>query len=197
LRIPLRSFRWFRTGFFKSESRRIQAISPACGFRAVIKDVTKMCIAAAAEYFHSLHRMAPVFFLPDIFPRKRRIKAGPSGSRIILGVGAEQCVAAADTSIYPLLMVIPVLARKGFFCSFQARNPELLGTQLFFPFHLRFDNFFRHNVSLEKYVCLHTESVYPNSRNRRRASDVQLQDIAILELMSPFDHLSLVFHGML
>src|ERR1700685_222469 len=104
-----------------------------------------MRAAAAARHLRPLRPITPVYRVLDLAFILRGEEAGPSASRVELGLGIEQLIAAADTEINALVMEIPVLAGKCPFGAFLARDFVLLGGQELFPFLVGLDDLLGHN----------------------------------------------------
>jgi hypothetical protein len=80
--------------------------------------------------------------------RDRLIEARPSGARLELGVGAEQRVAAADTSIHALVVILGVQVLERPLGALFARDLVLFRSQFLAPFLIRLDDFIYHHESL-------------------------------------------------
>ena len=78
----------------------------------------------------------------------RRVEARPSGARLELRIGAEQRVAAADTSIETLVVILGVLVLERALGALFARDLVLFRGQLLAPFRVRLDNLIYHDESL-------------------------------------------------
>src|SRR5271165_2612111 len=105
-----------------------------------------MRAAAAACHLRPHHPVTPVHGVLDLALVLGGVKAWPSASRVELGLGVEQLVAAADTEINALVMEIPVLAGECALGAFFARDLVLLGSQQLSPFLVGPDDLFGHLV---------------------------------------------------
>ncbi len=106
--------------------------------------MAEMSVAAAAKHFNAAHAVFVVFFGRDTFLANRLIKTRPTAAGFVLGVGAEQLLAAADARVRsrPLLRV--VLSCKWRLRSALTRYAKLIVTQFRAPLGVALVNLFRH-----------------------------------------------------
>src|SRR5258708_263887 len=102
----------------------------------------QMGIALAALHFGARHAETAVGILGDVLLGDGSPEAGPAGARLELGIGAEQCIVAADTAVETLVVQLVIFAGEGRLSPFFAGNRELLGGELVLPFFVAFDYFF-------------------------------------------------------
>jgi hypothetical protein len=72
-------------------------------------------------------------------------EGGPAGTGIKFAVGIEQGRSAADATVYPSIVTIPIFAGKGAFGALLSANLVLLRCQLFLPFLFGFRNLAGHD----------------------------------------------------
>ena len=96
--------------------------------------MAKMGAALAAGDFGAQHLVAAILVLGNAFSRYRRGKAGPAAAGVEFGGGGEQDFVAADATIEPIFMAIPVVAGEGSFGAFLAGDMELHFAELRAPF---------------------------------------------------------------
>src|SRR5580658_2290738 len=80
--------------FGEVERRRVHAETQARRIGTVVEDVAEMRSAAAAHHFRSHHSVAAIGFLDDFALIEWSVKAWPSATRIVFGIGGEQLVPA-------------------------------------------------------------------------------------------------------
>jgi len=102
--------------------------------------VAQVGVALGAQNFGALHQEAVVGFGGDVLFRRGRRETGPSAAGIELLVGAEQFGTAADTTIHPGLVIVPVPSGKCALGALFTRHGELLGRQFALPFGIAFYN---------------------------------------------------------
>ena len=86
--------------------------------------------------------MGRVGFFANVRGVKGFKVAGPTATRVELGVGSEERRAATNATINACLLGVPVAAGKWSLGAFQARDGEFLGAQKFLPFRCGFLDFF-------------------------------------------------------
>ena len=104
--------------------------------------MAEVSIAAAAKDFCATHEEGPVALGDEGIFLDRIPKTGPACAGLKFLGGGEEGLAAADAVVSSLFFVVPVLACEGPFGAFLAGDFELLGSELLFPFLIRFGNFF-------------------------------------------------------
>src|SRR6266542_2066845 len=72
--------------FVQIEYDGINAVAQLCRLRAIVEDVSEMCIATGTENLGSHHSMAGINSGAHIFLRARRREAGPTAPRVKLVV---------------------------------------------------------------------------------------------------------------
>ena len=106
----------------------------------------EMRATAGAVDFGAAREQAIVCFGADVTFDHGLKETWPAGAGIKFGVGSEQVEIAGDTPIQPRLMIVPIgSAERPFGASF-ARDPVLLGRELFLPFGLGFDDFLHGHI---------------------------------------------------
>src|ERR1700757_4182856 len=103
--------------------------------------MTEMPIAERAIDCVADGPQGSVAFRTNIFLGNRCPETWPAGSRLELGLGAEQSIVTANAAVHPLLMLVPVPAGEGDFGIGMARDVELIGRKLLFPLLLCLHNF--------------------------------------------------------
>ena len=106
----------------------------------------EMAAAVGTRDLDAHHAVGGIAVFIDGLGIGGREEARPAGAGIIFGVGSEQVEIAGDTPIQPRLMIVPIgSAERPFGASF-ARDPVLLGRELFLPFGLGFDDFLHGHI---------------------------------------------------
>jgi hypothetical protein len=116
--------------------------------RAVVEDVTEMCVALRARYFDAAHAVAPVLMLLDIPAGRRLVEARPASARVELRARLEEPRIAADAPISALAVLVPVGAREGALGSLLSRHTELLRRELTGPLLIGLFEFVRHEMKI-------------------------------------------------
>src|SRR4051794_2425567 len=73
---------------------RVDAVAESGRRWAVGEDVAEVAATAAACDLGPGHEVAPVLVLGDLIRADRPVEAGPAGSRVELGIGREELLAA-------------------------------------------------------------------------------------------------------
>ena len=102
-------FRGFGTALFFAElhCRRVHAVPQPGWLWPVIENMAEMGVASAADDLGPFHEQRIVRHFRNIFRGNRFPEAWPSSPRFILLFRTEQIVAAADTAVDALFMIIP------------------------------------------------------------------------------------------
>src|SRR3989304_10248539 len=116
-----------------------------CRRRTVIKEVTEVGVALAAQHLVSSHAKAVISAGSHGFVRNCGPEARPPSTGVELGVRAEYIVAATDALVGPFLMQVPVLTCEGHFCPFLPGHIILIFTELLSPFFLGLHNLIGHS----------------------------------------------------
>lgn len=87
------------SGGLEVECQGVDAIALATRWRAVIENVPKVGVAAAAAHFDAVHAVAVVGMLINCIRRACLTEAGPAATRFEFGAGIEQVAVAAHTGI--------------------------------------------------------------------------------------------------
>src|SRR5208337_617491 len=116
-----------------------------------VKDVAQMGLALIAHDLHPLHAMAGIGHFADSLAIDRFPETRPAGAGIELGLGIEQRCAAADATIGPVFMAIPIVTAERRFRSLATRHVELLGRKPFSPLLVAHRQFV---VGLEDFTLL-------------------------------------------
>src|SRR5438477_3438858 len=122
----------------KIERGRVHAIAQAAWLRAVREDVAQVRIALSAQRFHAPHSVAGVLFRAYVARINRSIKARPAGPRLELRIRLEQLRAAARASVQARVVVVPILAAKGWLRAFLPSHVILVRRQFLAPFLVGF-----------------------------------------------------------
>src|SRR5690349_734942 len=160
-----------------------------------------MSVATAAEDFSAPHSILVIFFRRHAALSDRLIKAGPTAAGFVLGLRAEQLLAATDAGVGSLLLLRVVPSCEWRFGSALSCHTELLVGQLRSPLGFTLVNLFGHK-SLNQIRCATAEfdSVWRSHGALERVPDAQ--DRALFEVSSedlhsdrqPFCRLS-TWHG--
>jgi hypothetical protein len=126
---------------FELQADRIDAIPKACGWGAVGKDVTQMCIALRTPYFGSDHAMGGVANLDHIRTIEWFEEARPSTSGLKLGTGFKQRQVAANTAEHTDSFFVQKSSAPWWLRSGESRHLESFWTQLSSPLGIRFFDF--------------------------------------------------------
>jgi hypothetical protein len=102
-----------------------------------------MGVTLAAHHLDPAHAVAVIGFGFDVFFAHRRVETRPAGAGIELSGRAEQLVAAADTPVGAIFVVVPIGAGERALGAFLARDRELLVGQLLFPLVVGFFDLIR------------------------------------------------------
>src|SRR5881397_760281 len=97
-------------------------------------------------HFDTAHAIAVVSFRLDVAPRHRVGEARPTGSRVELRGAVEERLAAADTAVNAILMVVPVRAGEGALGALFTGYVILVGRQLLLPLLFGLPNVLRHGL---------------------------------------------------
>src|SRR5690348_8456833 len=111
---------------------------------AVVEDVAEVGVAVLADDLGAAHEEAVVRPQFDVLEVGRLGEAGPAGAGVELGVRGEELGAAADTSVHPVGLLVPVGAGEGALGPGVAGHLVLLGRQLLAPLLLGFLDLRRH-----------------------------------------------------
>lgn len=103
----------------------------------------QVSIAAAAVHGRAAHSERLILHQLNILFGQRLPETRPACTGFKLCLGAEQRSAAADATVNPVLVHVPVLARERAFGAFMARHLELLGGKLAAPFVIALHHFRR------------------------------------------------------
>ena len=122
--------------FDELQCRRIDAVTHACGRRAVIENVTQVCIASRAEHFCASHAEAIVLFQSYIQVGDGLEVAWPACSRMELGCCFEEVCPAADTLIYTRFSDIVESACERPLRALVGSYSVLLGSQHLLPLRI-------------------------------------------------------------
>src|SRR5579863_448400 len=133
--------------------------------------MAEMGSASITEDLGSSHESAFVYFGPDPLRGERLPEAGPSCSRVELGVGAEEGISAADTLIGTALLAIVIGSSKSPLRSFFTGDSVLLRRQPLFPFLVGFHIVVGHNPSSPPVTTRHKPPA-PRRPGRARSSRV-------------------------
>jgi hypothetical protein len=125
---------------------RVHTVAQAGRLRTIFENMANMRAAAVAHHFGPMHAVAAVDGGLDLLFLERGIKARPTASGVILGLGAEKLVPAADAQIHALVVEVPVAAGKSVLGAFLPGNRELLGGKKFAPFFVGFFDFLAHHA---------------------------------------------------
>src|ERR1035437_182280 len=106
--------------------------------------MAEMGVAALAETFGALHAMAGVRRSGDIGGVKRAGEAWPAAAGIEFVSRVEQRSAAADATVYALVVAVPIFACEGCFGAFFLRHMVLPWRKLCAPFGFRLEDFRYH-----------------------------------------------------
>ena len=128
------------------ERSRVHAVTQMRGRWAILENMAEMRAAAVAHHLGPAHAVGVVRGGLDLFFLERGVKARPTASGVILGVGAEKLVPAAYAEIHALVVEVPITAGKGALGSFLPGNRELLGGKKFAPFFVGFLDFLAHHA---------------------------------------------------
>src|SRR5579864_8114647 len=106
------------------------------GFRSVVEDVAEVRVALGASDCGPKHAEHGVPNLAHVFGGNGSPEAGPAGSGIKLGVGAEKRIVAADAAINSFFVQVPILAGEchlgvGVAGDFESATGKLLAPLLF------------------------------------------------------------------
>lgn len=112
----------------------VDAITLACWWRPVGKNVTEVGITVAAEQFYPAHAVTVVSPLHDIGFLELRMKTRPPATGIEFALGTEQRMSATDTVVNTVLPVPFILAAERRFGAGHAGYTELFRRQRFAPF---------------------------------------------------------------
>ena len=130
-------FRGIVSFLVELQCRRIDAVTLACGRRAVIENVPQVCIASRAEHFCSPHAEAIVLFQSYIQIGDGIEVAWPARSRMELGRCFEEVCPAADALIYARFTDIIESACKRPLRALVGSYTVLLGSQHLLPLRIR------------------------------------------------------------
>jgi hypothetical protein len=125
---------------------RVHTVTQAGRLRTIFENMAKMGAAAVAHHLGPAHAVGIIRGGLDLFFLERGVKARPTASRVILGLGAEELVPAAYAQIDALVVEIPITAGKGALGALLAGNRELLGGEKFAPFFVGFFDFLAHHA---------------------------------------------------
>ncbi len=103
--------------------------------------MTEVSIASGAEDFNPYHSEAEISFEPDIFAAEWLEKAGPASSRIKFRISFEEGEIAANAVICTVSFFLELSGAKCGFGAFVSENAVLLGSELFFPLSISFNDF--------------------------------------------------------
>ena len=134
--------------FVEIEGCGIDAIAQPGRARTIVKQVSQMGPAPAANHFRPNHEMALVGFGSHVFFRYGLIKAWPTGTGFEFCIRREQIISTSSTTVNAFFMIVPVLSCECPFRPLFSSNVILLGGELLFPFLFGFLNFIRHDVPL-------------------------------------------------
>jgi len=123
-----------------SQSSRVDAIPEAGRCWAIVKDMSKVSIATAANDFRRGSNQASVDSGCDHLDINWLKEAGPAGAGVELRIAFKQRLATANTLVHAIIVRIPVLASETRFGSFLPGDFELLGCQQFLPLTLGLHN---------------------------------------------------------
>ena len=125
----------------KFQGDRIEAITAAGGFGAVVEDVTEVSITARAKDFGTFHAVTVIDGFGDVVGINRFQKTRPAGAGVEFGSGTEQRQAATDAGINTGLVVVvkcPTERRLG---AFAAGDSVLFRCEELAPFGVGFGDF--------------------------------------------------------
>ncbi len=128
-------------GFGEFQGCSVHAVTESGRFWTVIENVSEVSAAGAANDFGAGHAMRFIYDLFHMGGFNRPEKAWPAGSRVVLGVRAEQWGSACRAGIGAFFLVVIIRMRKRSFCAFFKQNETLLPGELLLPFFLGFLNF--------------------------------------------------------
>ena len=104
-------------------------------------------VALAAARLDPHHPMAVVLFFGDPIFGQRLPKTGPTRTRLVLGVGTEQIVAAARAAVDPTLLVVTERAGEGPLGALLTGDMLLFLGQITPPFRVALGHFLSHDSS--------------------------------------------------
>src|SRR6056297_2771784 len=105
--------------FLKHHGNRVKAVALPGRRRAIRKDMAEMAVATGTAYFGASHTHAGVLDIADMLRIEGLKEARPAGSRIKLGVRAEQRQVAQ-----------PAVVNPGFFVVQQGPTERVLGAMV-------------------------------------------------------------------
>ena len=122
---------------FEVQCDGVDAIAHAgCLSWAVIEEVAKVRSAILAYDFGARHEERTVLVQFDVFSIHRLVEAGPAGTGVKFGIRGKERLAAGDTLVHALLVIVIQCAGEGPLRSFQTTDLVLLRGQLLFPVRL-------------------------------------------------------------
>src|ERR1035438_2941348 len=109
--------------------------------RAVVKYVTEMRVAFRAGNRRSRHEITGVRYALNILRGDRIPEAGPPGSGVKLGLGAEQRIVTADAAVEAFFVQVPVFSGERHFGVGLAGDVESVRGELPAPLVVGLDHF--------------------------------------------------------
>lgn len=128
----------------------VDAVTQACRWRAIGKDVTKMSAAIGAANFSAHHPVADVAMLCHGIGLHGFEITGPAASGIELRIGNEERLVAGGAAIETFFGAVPIWPGKGALCAVFAQDSVLLGRELFTPLLIGFGNFGRFEIAHQR-----------------------------------------------
>src|SRR5262249_22829594 len=99
----------------------------------VLEHVAEVGVATAADHLHAAPEPAVVLDQTDAILLDRLPETRPPRAGVVLGLGVEQRLAAADTLENAVVLGVPVSAAEGPLGALLPRHPKLLVRQLRLP----------------------------------------------------------------
>jgi hypothetical protein len=126
---------------FKCHSHTIHTVPESRRFGTIVKNVTQVTAAYAAQYFGANHPVRFVLLLDHCIFSNGSVKAWPAGSGIEFGIGRKQGVMATCTVERTMLMDVIQWAGESPLGTVLTQNSVLVGGQQLLPFRISFNNF--------------------------------------------------------
>src|SRR5271156_2772189 len=86
---------------------RVHAVAQTRRLRAVVENVSQVCVTHFARNRGALHTQASICNFNNIFARDRRPEAGPPGARLELRLRAKARRVAADATKEAAIVQVP------------------------------------------------------------------------------------------
>src|SRR5262249_57848994 len=87
---------------------RVHTVPKSCRLRSIVEHMPQVRVAQSAVHRIANHSERRVSLASHVLFSDWGPEARPSCPRFELGVGAEQCIVAADAAVDPLLVQIPI-----------------------------------------------------------------------------------------